>query len=347
MKIALDAMGGDKAPGEIVHGGVLAAEELGVEVALVGEAAAIHSELDRANRRTASVSVVDAPDTIGMAESAAQAVRQKPRSSIVVGLDMVRRGEAAAFVSAGSTGACMAAALAVLDRLPGVLRPALAFVYPSPKGFGLILDVGANPDCKPQFLVQFAQMGSLYMEHVFNTPRPRVGLLSNGEEEEKGNRLVREAHKLLKSCGVNFVGNVEGKDLHRGIADVIVTDGFTGNVVLKLGEGLAEALFDSVKKAVEANLAALATAFIWSPPFLEVYKGYDFREHGGVPLLGVNGHVILAHGRSDARAIKSAVRLAHRMALGRLLDALKAALANSAGTAPVAEAKEIERGKAG
>jgi len=336
MKIALDAMGGDKAPGEIVRGGILAAEEFGVEVTLVGVTSAIRAEIEKFNHPAASVSVVDAPDIIGMAESVMVALKQKPRSGIAVGLEMVKRGEASAFVSAGNTGAGMAAALMILDRLPGVLRPALAFVIPGFKGVGLLLDVGANPDCKPQNLVQFARMGSLYMEHMYKMSRPRVGLLSNGEEEEKGNRLVREAHKLLKTSGLNFVGNVEGKDLLRGLADVVVTDGFTGNVVLKLGEGIAETLMASVKLAVESNIPALATAFIWSPPLLDVYKGYDFRKHGGVPLLGVNGHVILAHGRSDALAIKHAVRQAQLAAQGEMLSAMRAALAK-----PEEEATEV------
>lgn len=340
MKIALDAMGGDKAPDEIIRGGVLAAEEFGVEVALVGVSSVIRPQLEKLGYAGASVSTVDAPDIISMAESATAAIRQKQRSSIVVGLEMVKCGEASAFVSAGNTGAGMAAALMLLDRLPGVLRPALAFVIPSLKGVGLLLDVGANPDCKPQFLVQFARMGSLYMEHMYKMSRPRVALLSNGEEEEKGNRLVREAHKLLKTSDLNFVGNVEGKDLLRGLADVIVTDGFTGNVVLKLGEGVAETLFASVKQAVEGNLPALATAFIWSPPLLDVYKGYDFRKHGGVPLLGVNGHVILAHGRSDAMAIKHAVRQAQMLAQSELLRALRAALASPTGESTMVSAEE-------
>lgn len=346
MKIALDAMGGDKAPEEIVRGGVLAAEEFGVEVILVGAPAAINAELGKFDHTLTHVSVIEAPETISMGESPLVAVRQKPRSSIIVGLTMVKRGEAAAFVSAGSTGAGMAAALLVLGRLPGVLRPALAFVYATPHGPSLLLDVGANPECKPQFLAQFARMGAVYMESLFKISRPRIGLLSNGEEEEKGTRVVREAHNLLKASDLHFVGNVEGKDLLRNLADVVVTDGFTGNVVLKLAEGFAEALFRSVKQAVESNLPALVTSFIWSPPLLDVYKNYDFRQHGGVPLLGVNGHVILAHGRSDAWAIKNAVRMAQQMAQGQLLDTLQASLSVPEGAGAVAGAKEREHGKA-
>lgn len=310
MTIALDAMGGDYAPLEVVKGAVAAAREYGVEIALVGKRSALEAELVKYNPRS-GLTIVDAAEVIGMSDPPAIAIRQKKDSSLMVAMNLVKRGEASAFVSAGNSGAVMAAALLVLGREEGIERPAISVAFQAPSGPVLFLDVGANPDCKPSFLVQFAHMGSAYMQRAFNIAHPRVGLLSNGEEETKGNQLVREAHHLLKQSNLNFVGNVEGKDVSKGVADVVVTDGFTGNVITKVTEGVGEMLADLLKQALMSRLHLKVVAFLLKAPIRSVVERVvDYTEYGGAILLGVRGDVIIAHGRSDARAIKSSIRLA-------------------------------------
>ncbi len=250
MKIALDAMGGDKAPEAIVQGGIEAASELGVKVVVVGKGEIRSPLCARLGKGIPSVSVVDASQSIGMEEHPMEAIRQKPDSSIVKGIGLVKSGQVDAFVSAGSTGSVVAASFFLLGCIPGIERPAIALVYSTLSGNALFLDAGANADCRPKMLLQFGQMGSLYMQRVFGLPKPRVALLNIGEESTKGNRLMQEAHSLLKGSGINFIGNMEGKDVYRGVADVVVTDGFTGNVVLKLSEGLSEAIFRSLRQAL-------------------------------------------------------------------------------------------------
>ncbi|HZU05368.1 MAG TPA: phosphate acyltransferase PlsX [Chloroflexota bacterium] len=360
-RIAVDAMGGDHAPAAPVAGAVAAAREYGLRVDLIGPAEIIRAELARHRVRDLPVAVIDAPEVIGMAEAPAVAVRQKRRSSLVVGIQRVACGLDDAFVSAGNSGAVMAAALLGLQRIPGVARPALGAVLPTARGRCLLLDVGANADCKPEHLAQFALMGAEYAERVLGIPRPRVALLSIGEEASKGNQLVREAHPLLRELPLRFVGNVEGKDIPLGHADVIVTDGFTGNVVLKFAEGTPRALAQIVRAELLPHaperialpllaagaLAAMVTPALrrpavhtlgavllgsgllavgMAPAVMRLWRRLDWGEHGGVPLLGVNGVCIIAHGRSHARAIKNAIRVASEAAAGGLVEQIAAGL---------------------
>ena len=309
--IALDAMGGDHAPGVVIEGARRAIAELGVHVLLVGQPPALEPLLARQGN-PAGIDVVAAPTVIAMHDHPAQAVRQKRDSSIVVGLDLVRDGRADAFVSAGNTGAVMAAALFELKRIRGVDRPALATVLPTTRGKTLLIDVGANADCRPEHLAQFGLMGSVYMEQVFGVARPSVALLSIGEEASKGNALVQHARPLLEALPIRFVGNVEGKDVPAGSADVVVCDGFVGNVALKLAEGVAGALGQMIREEIGASWVSKLSALGALPALRRVRRRMDYAEYGGAPLLGVNGVCIVAHGRSNALAIRSAVRVAVR-----------------------------------
>ncbi len=320
MRIALDAMGGEHAPREVVRGAVAAARELGIEVVLVGKRSAIAAELEK---HRFNLDIVDASEVVEFGDHPAVAVRQKQDSSIVVGINLLKRGDASAFVSAGNTGAVMAAATLTLGRIKEIERPALGFLFVLPWHSVLLIDVGANANCKPSQLVQFAQMGSVYMERIFGLARPRIGLLSNGEEETKGNLLVCETHRLLKDTSLNFVGNVEGNDIPRSIVDVIVTDGFTGNVVLKTGEGIGEMVLQSLRQAITQRPYFRVISFMLQRPYRSAIQSLDYAEHGGVPLLGVNGNVIIAHGRSEAKAIKNAVFIAKRAVEQEVVEALK------------------------
>ncbi len=324
MRIALDAMGGDHAPAETVLGAVQAARELGIEVSLVGRRAAIEPLLAAQNVAGLELSIVDAPDVIEMDEHAAAAVRGKRGSSLVVGLDLVRDGRADAFVSAGNTGAAMAAAYFELGRIKGIERPALGAVLPTARGRTLVIDVGANADPRPSHLVQFARMGAIYMEEVLGVRDPSVGLLSNGEEAEKGNKLVQETYPLLQASGLRFRGNVEGRDVPAGTVDVVVCDGFTGNVLLKTAEGVVELLMGTIRRELSSSLLSKLFAAGLLPAFRRIRARLDYEEYGGVPLLGVNGPVIIAHGRSRAKAIKNALRVANTAAEGRLVERIAA-----------------------
>ncbi len=320
--IALDAMGGDNAPAEIVKGAVTAARELGVRVALVGPQAAVEAELAKHGARPETLSVVDAPEVIGMDEHPAQAARQKKSSSIVVGLRLVKQGRAQAFVSAGNTGAIMAAAIMYLGRIRGIERPSLAGLMPLSGKLTVFLDVGANADAKPLYLLQFAQMAAAYMERVWKVARPSVALLNIGEEESKGNALAQEAYQLLGQSGLNFIGNLEGRDVPFGKADVIVTDGFTGNVVVKTMEGMADYIMGQIRGAIRSRPWYAAAGLLLLPAFAGLRKKIDYREYGAGPLLGVNGIVFVGHGRSDAKAITSALRVAREAAQSGMLDAI-------------------------
>ncbi|WP_322817570.1 phosphate acyltransferase PlsX [Tepidiforma sp.] len=323
-RIVLDAMGGDNAPGEPVAGALMAAGVLGVELILVGRQDAIESEL-RGTATIRDVRIVDTPDVIGMDEHATDAVRAKRKSSIVVGLEMLKRGEADAFVTAGNTGATMAAALLTLGRVKGIGRPALATIFPAAEGrLTMLLDVGANADCRPIHLYQFAHMGAAYMERMFGVNRPRVALLSIGEEETKGNQLTLEVHQMLRGSRLNFVGNVEGKDLPRGLADVVVMDGFTGNVVLKTAEGIAELLFGELRKAVELTPWNKAAGLILMSELRKVKRQLDYAEYGGAQLVGVDGIVVIGHGRSNARAIFNALKAARDAVQNGVLEKVRA-----------------------
>ena len=311
MKIALDAMGGDFAPEQVVAGGVEAHRELGVEVIFVG----IKDRVDAALAASGAgkwAQIEDAPEVIGMDEHPAQAVRSKKASSIVRGIQMVEDGRANGLVSAGNSGAVMAAALFGLHRITGIDRPAIGSIIPTATGKNcFLLDVGANTDAKPEHLLQYAVMGGIYAETLMGVASPRVAQLSNGEEAGKGNQLVQAAEPLLRAQpGINFIGNVEGKDIFRGKADVVVTDGFSGNVLIKTAEGAAEFVFQSMRDAVRGDPLATLGGLLIRPKLRAVRRRADWREFGGALLLGVNGVVVIAHGRSDARAIFNAVRVA-------------------------------------
>jgi glycerol-3-phosphate acyltransferase PlsX len=336
MRIVLDAMGGDYAPGVTVAGAVEAARTYGTEIVLVGPEEQVRAELARHDTAGLALPVVHAPEVIAMGEHPAMAVRRKKDSSIAVGARLVRDGQGSAFVSAGHSGAVMAAATLILGRLPGIERPALATVFPQRRGFFLLTDAGANTDCRPEYLFQFAYMGSLYAEKVLGVTRPRVGLLANGEEETKGDQLVRKAHALLRQAsGLNFVGNVEPKEMLAGAADVVVADGFVGNVVVKSAEAVAEMLLGTIREELTRSLLTKVPAALLRRALGRVRARLDYREYGGAPLLGLQGIVIFAHGRSDARAIYNALRVAREAVVQGYVAALTQALA-AVGTLPEA-----------
>ncbi|MGQ9573240.1 MAG: phosphate acyltransferase PlsX [Dehalococcoidia bacterium] len=337
--IALDALGGDHAPQEIVQGAVLAARDLGIQVALVGPPGPLEQELAKAGPRPQGIRLVTASEVIAMDEHPAQAARHKKDSSIVVGLKLLKRGEADAFVSAGNTGAVLAASIMYLGRLRGIARPSLVALLPVSGRPTLLLDVGANADCKPHYLLQFAEMGSAYMERIWKVNRPRVALLSIGEEETKGNVLTQEAYVLLrKASHLNFIGNVEGKDVASDMADVIVTDGFTGNVVVKTMEGTAAFIRAQLEGAIRSRWYYLLPGLILRGAFRRVQKRTDYREYGAGPLLGVNGLVFIGHGRSDAVAIRSALRVAREAVLSGMLEAMRP---RAEAAQPTAQATEM------
>ena len=323
MLIALDAMGGDHAPAEIIAGAILARAELQIDIALVGAKEVIEAELARQGETSAAFEIIHASEAIGMDEHPAQAVRAKKDASINVAMGMVKRGGAGAFVSAGNTGAVMASALVTLGRIQGIERPALGTVAPFSETGILVLDVGANADVKPNYLVQFAQMGSVYAERVMGIANPRVALLNIGAEDTKGTELIQEVYGRLGKAGVNFVGNIEGGEVHKNKADVIVTDGFTGNVAVKLTEGVSDFLFRELRTAFTSKLQYKLAALILKPGLLKLRDRMDPGTYGGVPLLGVNGVVMIAHGNSDARAIKNALRFANHAANSGMLDSIR------------------------
>src|SRR5438270_8164154 len=314
--IALDAMGSDRAPKPEIEGAIHAARHYGVHVVLVGREPLIRAELGRIPAAASlPIQVVHASEVITMEDKAAQALRAKRDSSMRVGIPLLHEGRAAGFVTAGNTGAAMATATMVLGGLPGVDRPALAAVFPTARGTAAILvDVGANVDCKPHNLEQFAVMGEVYFRSIFSSRRPRVGLLSMGEEESKGNELTRETYKLLKQVPINFVGNVEGRDLYNGQVDVIVCDGFVGNVALKISEGVVELVREALKDSLRATITRQVGFLLSRKAFVEFKKRVDYTEYGGAPLLGLKGVCIVSHGSSNANAIKNAVRVASEFA---------------------------------
>ncbi len=332
VRVALDVMGGDHAPGETVAGAVQAAREYGIGVYLVGHEPVIRAELAKHDSTGLDLPILHTDEIIPMDEhDPATAARSKKQSSMVLALQLVRDGEAVGAVSAGNSGAMMAASLFTLKRLRGVERPALGGILPTRYGVTLVIDMGANTDCKPEYLVQFALMGSLYMERIFSVSAPRVGLLSNGEEEGKGDQLVQATHQLLKqssgTLGLNFIGNIEGRDIPAGSADVVVCDGFVGNVVLKVSEGLAETLIGLLREQMTSSLPSKLAAAVLRPGLRKVFGRLDYAEYGGVPLLGINGSAIIAHGRSNAKAIKNALRVARQTADTNVAGAIADGLA--------------------
>lgn len=330
--IAVDAMGSDRAPKPEVEGAILACRHYDVQVLLVGREAHIREELAREIERHPTVrnlpiDIVHATEVIGMGEKAATAVRSKRDSSMRVGLRLVREGRAAGFVTAGNTGAAMATAKMVLGALPGVDRPALAAVFPTSVGkAAILLDVGANVDCKPHNLEQFAVMGEIYSRSIFGTSRPTVGLLSIGEEEGKGNELTREAYGLLRQLPLNFAGNVEGRDLYNGNIDVIVCDGFIGNVALKVSEGLVNTVRYLLKESLKSTISSQVGFLLSRRAFEDFKKRLDYAEYGGAPLLGIKGVCIVGHGSSNANAMKNAIRVAAQFAETRINDKIEKGL---------------------
>lgn len=325
MKIALDAMGGDRAPVGIVDGAFEAAREASgrFEIVLVGKRDVLERYIDGARLKAPGIEIVDAPEVVEMAESPATAIRRKRASSIGVAMNLHREGKVAAVVSAGNTGAVVASSLLTIGRLPGIERPAIAIYLPTKNGGTILLDGGANSDCDPRNLLQFGIMGSLYAETFLDKERPRVALLSIGEERSKGNELTRGAYELLEKSGLNFAGNVEGRDIFAGKADVVVTDGFVGNVVLKYTEGLFYYISDLIKDETRRHALAKIGALLMRSVFKGMKRTLDYAEYGGMPLLGVNGVVIISHGKSSSRAIKNAILAAERFATGGVNERIR------------------------
>lgn len=333
-RIVVDAMGSDNYPNPDVEGAVMAAREYGVEIILVGDVSKIQPMLDSSNGASLPIRVIHAPEMLTMHDKGEDLVmkarHKESQNSMAVGLDLVKNGEADAFVTAGNTGAAMVTSLFRLGRIRGVDRPALAGPFPTATGICSVVDIGANPDCKPENLLQFAIMGSVFAERVRKVKNPRIGLISNGEEAGKGSELVKEAYPLLEKANINFIGNVEGKEIFNGHADVAVTDGFTGNVFLKSTEAVAKLLIEKIRESIRGGgpLAMVGGALI-RPAMGKVRKLLDPSEEGAAPLLGVNGLVFIGHGRSDALAMKNAVRVAKNAAEAKVLDAIKMAIEES------------------
>jgi glycerol-3-phosphate acyltransferase PlsX len=329
--IALDAMGGDHAPRAEVEGAILAARELGVRVLLVGIEEAVRQELQRHKLRDLPLEVVHATDVITMSDSPSHAFRRKKESSLHVAARLVRDGKADALVSAGNTGAVMTVARFVLGTLSSVDRPALAMAFPNMKEkVSIILDVGANVDSKPEQLEQFAVMGEIYYRTIWGVKRPRVALLSIGEEEMKGNELTREAGALLKQTYLNFTGNVEGRDVFRGNVEVIVCDGFIGNIALKISEGVVEHIGGMLKRAIKSSLTSQLGYALSKRAFDDFRKRTDYSEYGGAPLLGVKGITVIGHGRSNPNAIKNAIRVATELCRSRVNEKIEQELSAAA-----------------
>ncbi len=329
--IALDAMGGDHAPRAEVEGAVLAARELGVRVVLVGIEEKVRQELNRHRHRGLPIEILHAAEVITMSDSPSHAFRRKKESSMHVAARLVRDGKADALVTAGNTGAAMTVARFVLGTLPSVDRPALAAAFPNMKEkVSVILDVGANVDSKPEQLVQFAVMGEIYYRTIWGVRKPRVALLSIGEEEMKGNELTREVSNRLKQASFNFTGNVEGRDVFRGDVDVIVCDGFIGNIALKISEGLVEHIGGMLKKAIKSSLTSQLGYALSKRAFDDFRKRTDYSEYGGAPLLGVRGVTIIGHGRSNPNAIKNAIRVATELCRAGLNEKIEQELSAAA-----------------
>jgi phosphate acyltransferase len=332
--IAVDAMGGDEAPGHIVDGALSASRHFDLGVTLVGPAARIEDELSRhPGVDRDRVRIVHADAVVEMAESPAAALRRKPTASIRIAAEQVARGEAAALFSAGHTGATVMAAHAAFGMLPGVDRPALAATIPTRRNPAILLDVGASVECRPQHLLQFAVMGSMYARVAFAIDRPRVGLLSIGEEETKGNELTREAHRLLKISPLNFIGNVEAREVYSGAADVIVADGFTGNVALKISEGLVEVVEELLREELSSTVTTRVGSLLTSRAMRHFRKRIDYSEYGGAPLLGPAGIAIVGHGRSSAKAVRNAIAMAYRFVVGEFIGRVEHEIAAAAGQA--------------
>ncbi len=314
MKIAVDAMGGDHAPEAIVEGAVLAAREYGTEIILTGPKERVQAELEKfKDYSSLPIQIEHAEQVVKMDEAPAKVLRNKKKSSMKIGVDLVKNGEAGAFVSAGNTGAVLAYCTIILRPLKGVDRPAIAIQLPTLTGTSILLDAGANVDCKTSQLFQFGIMGHVFAKYILEKENPSVGLLSIGEEDSKGNEITKEVFQMLKSSHINFIGNLEGKEVYRGNADVIVCDGFTGNIALKISESLAEMIATNLKNIFMTNWASKLGYFFLKPHLAEFKKKVDHSETGGAPLLGINGVCIIAHGSSSPKAIKNAINRAKEL----------------------------------
>ncbi|MDL2324664.1 phosphate acyltransferase PlsX [Ruminococcaceae bacterium OttesenSCG-928-A16] len=310
MKILIDAMGGDNAPLAPLQGAAQAVQELGVEVVLVGQQPAIEAAVKENNISMQGLYIVHAPDVVSMEDDATDVVRKKPESSLAVALKMLANGEGDALVSAGSTGALLVGATLLVKRIKGIKRAAIGTVMPGGQKPWLLIDTGANVDCRPEMLVQFAAMGSAYQEKVMGVKNPTVGLANNGTEETKGTDLQLQAYPLLQNSGLNFAGNIEAREIPTGVADVVVCDGFTGNIILKLTEGVAKMFSGMIKEMMMKNLKTKLAALALKAGLTNFKKKMDYTEYGGAPLLGIKKTVIKAHGSSNSKAIKNAIRQA-------------------------------------
>jgi glycerol-3-phosphate acyltransferase PlsX len=320
-------MGGDHAPAHEIAGAVMAARQWNIPIVLVGQTESIEKELANHDVRGLDILVEHASEVIGMHDSASDAVRKKKDSSIRIAFELVKRGAAAAVVSTGNSGATMAAGMFVLKRIPGIDRAAIATVVPNLKDQTIVLDVGGNVDCKPLHLLQFALMGSVYASQMLGKIKPRVGLLSNGEEETKGNELTREANQALKKTSLNYIGYTEGRDIYNGRTDVVVCDGFVGNVVLKVSEGLAEAIGTMLREAFGTSLITKLGYLLARPSLKTFRKKVDYAEYGGAPLLGIQGTAMICHGSSSPRAIMNAIKMAYDSETNQVIQLLTTRLA--------------------
>jgi glycerol-3-phosphate acyltransferase PlsX len=342
MRIVLDALGSDNCPDPEVQAAIRAAAEFNDDILLVGPEDQLRLKLGSLNGSSSGVQIIDAPEAITMEDKglklALKAKRRNAKNSMAVGIDLVKNGQAEAFITAGNTGGALATAFYRLGLIKGLERPALTALFPVKGGHAVVLDIGANPDCKPEHLYQFAVMGSIYAQKVLSIQNPRLGLLSNGEETGKGNQLIRDTSPLLESSDLNFIGNVEGKELFGGQADVVVMDGFTGNILLKSSEAVAKLLIDSLREELMSSLRTKAGAALAKPAFSIIRKMLDPAEVGAAPLLGVDGLVFIGHGRSDAYALVNAIRVARQAVEADLLNAIRDAIEEQ--LVPFAEPQE-------
>lgn len=337
MRVVVDGMGGDNSPQAIVEGCVLAQKEYGVEIIITGPKEKIEAELAKHEYNKNAITIVDAREVISTNEAPVKALKTKKDSSLVKALDLVKSGEADAVVSAGSTGAFLAGCTLIVKRIKGISRPALAPVMPGKNGPFMIIDAGANADCKPQYLTQFAQMGKVYFENVLGVNNPTVGLVNIGEEEEKGNDLTKAAYQLLKEEDINFIGNIEPRDIPKGKVNVLVCDGFVGNTVLKMYEGVAETILSEIKTEIMGSFVTKIGGALLTPVFKRFKKHYDYKEYGGAAFLGVNGICIKAHGSSDARALKNAIKVSKVYYDTGVLEKMKSAFAEEKYTLKIDE----------
>ena len=327
MRIVLDANGSDNYPTPEVFAAVETAKLFGDEIMLVGDAEMLTPLVEKANPEKAPVKIIHAPDTFLMTDKISGSALRKDKNSMGVGMNLLKEGEADAFVTAGNTGGAMAIGLARLGRIRGVKRPALAAPIPTKTGYCVVTDIGANALCKPEYLVQFAVMGSIYAQELLGIENPRVGLVSNGEEAGKGTELVKETYPLLEESSLNFIGNIEGKELFGGEVDVAVTDGFTGNVMIKTSEAVAKLMTEKLKEELMSSPITKVGALLAKPAFSKLRKALDPGEVGAVPLLGIDGLILVGHGRSDGRAMVSSIKAARKAVEAQLMERLRKAIA--------------------